>query len=628
MQLFRSQPNLTFDDTNTQLGANTYPTAIAALDSRVDTAETEIVDLDTRLDNSSNAIALLDNRLDIAEPAIDSLDSRLDVIEATILPIAPGTTILFDPVAGDDSNDGFNNAVQTTEKLQEILDGHDWQKQGIVISVLNPTTILLSGIAEPNFASVDLDCNNNTFVVNIVCEYFKVPLNLYNCTLQGAGRIGFNSCSYVSLTLSLNSISGFGSLVTFFDCDLAAIGIQSASNINVANLDLFACTDCKNVQYTSGAAIALTRVRNFFSLIRVENFEITVGSITLATGRLFDASAAPFVNIAKLLTSVSSLADIYPTVYVYNNQTVIKPQHTTRIFGLVPALNTDTTKWEIGIGEGQIVDAATNPATPVVRKVERTSVLVVNKPTQLNGVVTSVYAYYYWTGTAIALNYQTTAPVADDLIDKLFLCSIISLNGINISEVRPINLPDEPLTKSLLNRGLGINLDNVFPTPIASTARLAIAAQKVIFAGRWHHLTPKTPHTATLAAVSPIQYYLVNPTTGEPFAPLTLQTDFNFNRVWNGTALVALSNPSNFSVQFIYRYPNGAFLVVPGINEYTSLQFASTLWHGVETLRFPSSLKSNCIYIGAIAGRGNLTNIASNNPTTGQALLINNYVQS
>ncbi len=563
--------------------------------------------------------------------AIATLDTRVDILEAKILPVAPTTTVLIDGTNGNDNNDGFNNPVQTDVRLQEVLDGYDWQKQLVYVSIQNTASFSVNGKANPNWEYIDFDFNNQILSSGTVTfEYFD-NINVFNLTFAGASNGGaFLFCETASLQCDVASpTKSSGSLISIQGSNSFNLSFPTTPVVNIAGLDLVSCTDTKTLLWESNSPGTITRVRNLFDLIRVENFQWASSfNTTITTGRLFDAETSPFINIQKLGTHTASLSDVYPTAYILNTRIVVVPSYTCRLSGLLPSVATNTTQWQIGIGEGQIVDGLSDISNPTVRKVSRTTVLTANKPTQLNGTVTSVYAYYFWNGTAIALGYQTTAPVADDLIDKLFLCSIISLNGTNIAEVRPINLPDEPLTKSLLNKGLGINIDNVFPTPLANTARLSIAAQKVMFAGRWHHVTPKTPHTTTLAAVNPIQYYLVNPTTGEPFAPLTLQTDFNFNRVWNGTALVNLSNANNFSVQFIYRYPNGVFLVVPGINEYTSLQFAATLWHGVETLRFPSSLKSNCLYIGAIAGRGNLTNIANNNPTSGQALLINNYVQS
>ncbi len=279
---------------------------------------------------------------------------------------------------------------------------------------------------------------------------------------------------------------------------------------------------------------------------------------------------------------------------------------TRRFTGLVPAINTDTTKWQVGIGTGQIVDAYTDPRSPVIRTVSNTVLQVYSKPALLNGVQTILYAYYFWTGSAIAIGYQANAPVADDLVDKLFVAAIISTNGTNISEVRPISLADEPDTKNLLNYG-AVNVDNIYPQPISNTMRLGFGGGRFKFAGRNAYTNPKLPHTISFNAIAQITYTLCDPNGNV----LGTETNFNFNRFWNGTAVVPLANTSYASTQFLYLYPSGVFAVVLGINEYTSLALAADQWSTWETKRQPPNFRNNSYFLGAIAGLGSATNIAN-----------------
>ena len=293
--------------------------------------------------------------------------------------------------------------------------------------------------------------------------------------------------------------------------------------------------------------------------------------------------------------------------------------YTQKLSGLKASLETSlgNQQWFLSGGIGKIVNAYTDPNNPEVhlfKKIDR----VWNKPVKLNGTtVTSVYAYFYWNGADVVMGYQEAAPIADDLADKLFLCAIISANGTTIDEVHSLSLADEPYTKYLLDYG-AVNVDNVYPEAIANTMRLSFPGGRFKFAGRnANNNIPGFPHTLTYTAIAEITYSLCDPDGNV----LSTETDFNFNRYWNGSQVALLSNPSYASTQFLYLFPSGTIAVVLGTNEYTSLDLAASQWMTWESQRMPAKFRNNTYFLGAIAGVGNATNIAD----TTNALISKGY---
>ena len=281
--------------------------------------------------------------------------------------------------------------------------------------------------------------------------------------------------------------------------------------------------------------------------------------------------------------------------------------YTQRLSGLVASLNTDFGNqfWYLSEGTAKIVDAYEDPENPEVHPLDLPD-QVWDKPSQLNGsTVTAVYAYFYWDGSDFSMGYQEAAPIADDLADKLFLCAIISANGTTIDEVRPISLADEPYTKFLLDYG-AVNVDNVYPQPIPLTMRLSFPGGRFKFAGRNAYNNPKQPHTLTYDAIALISYDLCDPDGNV----LSQETDLNFNRYWDGSQIVQLSDPNFASAQFLYLFPSGAFAVVLGTNEYAGLNLAADGWTSREKDRLPVKFRNNSYFLGAIAGIGTATDIA------------------
>ncbi len=342
--------------------------------------------------------------------------------------------------------------------------------------------------------------------------------------------------------------------------------------------------------------------------------EVDIGTGTTAatnlpiTGVINSIGSEAFINGANFRSTTGLVATAQGVAIdtLSTEVTNIKARYTQRLTGLLPSFTAGQNTWSLAAGTGRIVDNYTNPDVPVIRAFTRTTVTGIARPALLNGTtVTSVYVYLFWTGTIVDIGYQQAAPVSDDLVDKLFICAILATSPTVLLEVRPISLPDEPSTKSLLDHG-AVNVDNVYPLPIANTMRLSFPGGRFKFAGRNAYTNPKLPHTLTFASVAQLTYTFCDP-NGNILS--TGQTDFNFNRVWNGTAVVALTSTANFVAQFIYLYPNGAFTVVVGTNEYTSQNLIISQWQTRERLRQPASFKNNARYLGALLGIGSANNI-------------------
>lgn len=267
----------------------------------------------------------------------------------------------------------------------------------------------------------------------------------------------------------------------------------------------------------------------------------------------------------------------------------------------------DATKWQISAGSGQIADSLTSPLNPVIFEILLGETEVYDIPTELNGTVQSVFAYLFNDNGSYAIAYQSTYPLADELIDRLFLCEIISADGINIDEVRPISLPDEPYTKQLLENGV-VNLDDIYLQTIAGTMRLSFAGGRFKYAGRNAGNNLKLPHTLTLNAIAQITYDFADPDGNILIAG---ETDFDLGRVWNGTTVISTSTNQRATVQQIYQLFDGSYIVLVGVVEYNNLNLALQSWRN-DQLPTPSKLK-NSYLCGVLIGRSDATNITNLN---------------
>lgn len=566
-----------FDDSQTQLGTNTYQGAIEVVDSRLDNAK--------------------------------------------LLQIPPSFTILLDGTAGNDVNDGFTTPIKTSDRLQEVLNSYDWNSQFVTVncSNINTTNITIRGNSIIGIFYLIINGNTVNYTGNILLLNFNSFLVLNSFVLRGSATVTVQDCLEVFFSNEIDVNSSFnGNIFTITNTERVTF---NGTNITINNNSaiVFFCSNVGRVAIT-GLVFESVIISTLILLINCRLLELENVFSGSMTGRQINALLSPYLAITKQNWNLTSTVpdDIFET-HSLNGVDQRQPRYTQKITGLLATKTTDTT-WSVSLGTGQIVDARTNPLIPVIRKINYLSNQSYPIPTQLNGTtVTSVYAYYFWNGTAIAIGYQTTAPIADELIDKLFLCAIISANGTIIDSVRPLHLPDEPATKALLNFG-AVNVNNIFPQPIANTMRLSIAEQKLKFAGRWHHETPKTPNSKVFPAVTEISYLLCRP--NGTIISNTPETNFNFNRYWSNNQLTTPSNSAYYTVQFLFRYPNGVFLSVLGVNEYVNLELAANYWRNIEPGRNPLILKNNAIFLCAIVGKASATNIANNNLISGDALII------
>lgn len=266
----------------------------------------------------------------------------------------------------------------------------------------------------------------------------------------------------------------------------------------------------------------------------------------------------------------------------------------------------DTTKWQISPGSGQIADSYTNPLNPVVFKIQLGGTEIYDIPPELNGTVTNVFAYLFNDNGSYAIAYQLTYPLVDELVDKLFLCEIVSGDGVNIDEVRSLFLPDEPYTKQKIENGV-VNLDNVYLQPIAGAMQLSFASGRFKYAGRNAVNNPKLPHTLNLSAIAQITYSLADP---DGNILLIGETDFDLGRVWDGTVIVTTSADQRATVQMIYQLFNGEYVVTIGAIEYNDINLALREWRN-DRLPTPIALRDSYLCGILIARRdaSDLTNL-------------------
>ena len=292
--------------------------------------------------------------------------------------------------------------------------------------------------------------------------------------------------------------------------------------------------------------------------------------------------------------------------------------YTQRLSGLLPKIKPgDATKFIVEAGWGMIADSRTSPSKPeyqIFRLVETEYDI----PTELDGTETSVYASLENVGGSLALKIQPNAFVADELIDRITLGAILSSNGTTIDNISLISLPDEPEAKSLLDYG-AINVTQSFPQPKVNTNQLSFPASTFKFAGRNGFADPKRPHTLSYVAEATLNHVQVQPSG----ATIGSFDQFVFGQYFNlaTNQLVPVSDPSYWTMLFLYRFPSGAFATVIGTEEYETRELVFGQWRSLETARVPENFKNASKFIAAIAGVGTPTDISDRN----QALIIPNF---
>lgn len=161
-----------------------------------------------------------------------------------------------------------------------------------------------------------------------------------------------------------------------------------------------------------------------------------------------------------------------------------------------------------------------------------------------------------------------------------------------------------------------INLQSVFPAPIPASMTLAWTGGQFKFANRG------VQNLVILSAIATISYSLYDPDGGLISSG---NTNFDFNRYWSNNAITTPSNANFATMQFLYLKYDNTFHLVLGQYEYSSLSWAVSAGENAESKRLPNILNtSDYLYLYAIAGKANATDISQNNPETGQVVLIPN----
>lgn len=159
-----------------------------------------------------------------------------------------------------------------------------------------------------------------------------------------------------------------------------------------------------------------------------------------------------------------------------------------------------------------------------------------------------------------------------------------------------------------------INLQSVFPAPIPASMTLSWAGGQFKFANRG------VQNLVILSAIATISYSLYNPDGGSISSG---NTSFNFNRYWSGSAIATPSNANFATIQFLYLKYDGTFHLVLGQYDYSALSWAVSAGENAESKRLPNVLNnSDYLYLCAIAGKANATDISQGNPETGQVVLM------
>lgn len=312
---------------------------------------------------------------------------------------APGNTILLNPVAGDDLNDGFNNAVKTLERVEELLEVYDFGE--------NTATISISGAAPLG----DLDCNNvkaeririlgsGTVILSdqlIVRNFNGFSFIVQNLTFSGNARLVLSNCSNITInTISVTGITRTGGIISAAWCaslTINGVTVDGASGVNLSNfLDLIevfvsaidisltsALTCTRFIEFKEGCLYAdlsnggtngfltgrgISVFNNgLMQIVGVANYIGSSGDIISDTN-IVDGS--DFDNLGTILTSttkstaIAELANLVSAIY--GTDTVLDPSsEITQILGYNSAGELAKADFTLPIDRQRTQQPANNP---------------------------------------------------------------------------------------------------------------------------------------------------------------------------------------------------------------------------------------------------------------------------
>ena len=254
-----------------------------------------------------------------------------DVWELMVAPASPklstnppSTTILIDATGGDDTNDGFSGAIQTTSRLQEVLTSYHWKGATVTVDFSNFTSgVILTFDGVLGAGDILLDFAGNTITSGII-----ILVEGHNIT--GALRVQDLTTSVDVLCANHNTVVFQGTTTLTGVASGENIAFDTCTAAVVSNLVVNNVTGLSAVKVVGGSVVDRLRVNvdsytgtNSFSegFIQLEGnvriLELDSNAVIAVDGKLVNSSLVhtAYLNVqddsAGNLTG--TVASTYPT---------------------------------------------------------------------------------------------------------------------------------------------------------------------------------------------------------------------------------------------------------------------------------------------------------------------------
>lgn len=570
----------------------------------------------------SDAIAQL-GASDI-QSAIEALDTRLDGIDKPVAEfiLDQGIQISYihlDLNNGVDSNSGFDplSPIKTFTKLQQILDKFKFKNDRVIVVLKGSVTSGSYSLTGEKFAFQEIRIRASADI---------------GVTFAGTSSLAFRNCRNTSILIAdLNFLTkyGGGSLVFDNNSNLSVLNclkfqtdstslssfLSFRNNVNAASSTNRIVIDDVDSVFTRIDTAGLDFTTKF---LVIRNCQKNVPTIRFAAAKSTTLVGSPSVYAALFNTLAVEFTGSIQTI---TGKGLEARQDCRSITGADRIQATTQDVSDVTFTDGQTIYSAVDRRT-ITAPMSLESNSIRNLDYTLSALsdlflpTTNLnYFYRFRIYNNIASNSSLTLKTGTTTLVAIQpgQTAIAENSGTTTWRVTIEANYLQVESQRLIENG-AINLQSIYPSPIANTLRLSWAGGQFKFANRG------TQNLVILTAIATLSYSLYNPDGG---LISTANQDFNFNRYWSNNAIATTGNPNFATIQFLYLKYDGTFHLVLGQYEYSSLTWAIAAGEKAEIKKLPSILNnSDYLYLCAIAGKANSSNIAANNPESGQVCIL------